>query len=126
MKVGEKLVEIITDANPCRCACNLDVLISKKPDPESNPCLSAANTPASTELEYLDVFDFFNMPRLQLSVEQDLSPGNPGTIQAPLPDLTGMNELNITNYLVQTPELAWLAGGSAFWTMKLKSIQLRS
>jgi spore coat protein CotF len=55
------------------------------------------------------------MPRLPLQVEQNVSPGNQGRNQASSPDLTGMNELNITNYLVPTPESDWLAGGNTFW-----------
>jgi hypothetical protein len=91
-------------------------LISKQPGPKLNQQPTSAKAPATNELEYLDVFDFFNMPRLPLPVEEDVSQGDRGTNQAPLPDLTGMNELNITNYLVPTPESDWLASGNAFWT----------
>jgi hypothetical protein len=107
--------EVINDAYSCRCAYDLDVLISRQPRPKSNQHVPTAKTPASAEFEYHDVFDFFNMPRLPLQVEQNVSPGNQGRNQASLPDLTGMNELNITNYLVPTPESDWLAGGNTFW-----------
>jgi hypothetical protein len=69
-----------------------------------------ARTPAPGDLEYLDVFDFFNVPRL---------PTNPGTVAdtngggqedaamdaQPTPNTTmdaslnGFNEFNITNFM---------------------------
>jgi hypothetical protein len=90
-------------------------LISKQPRPKTSQPTIAAKTPASVELEYLDVFDFFNMPRLPLPMGQDGQVDAGGTNQAPLPDLNGMNELNITNYLVPTPESDWLTRGNTFW-----------
>jgi hypothetical protein len=114
--VSNQLWKVVIDAESCRCAYDLDVLISKQPGLKSNEGSARVKTPASNELEYLDVFDFFNMPRLPLPAEQYVSPADPGTNQAPLPDLTGINELNITNYLVPTPESDWLAGGNSFWT----------
>jgi hypothetical protein len=59
-------VRILADMR--RCAYDLDFLISRQPrqhfgskQVSSTP---RARTPAPNELEYLDVFDFFNMPRL--------------------------------------------------------------
>lgn len=98
------LVKIVSDPDFGRCAYDLDVLISKQPGPRPNQRLNAGKVLASNELEYLDVFDLFNLPCLILPVPQDVSPGKEGLNQVPLPDLIGMNELNITNYLIPTPE----------------------
>lgn len=69
--------------------------------------MTPARTPATNELEYLDVFDFFNVPRLPapLPVVGDggaLNGGN-GVID---PNLqvsevgNTCNEFNITNFMV--------------------------
>jgi len=52
-------------------------------------------------LEYLDVFDFFNVPRLPFAPGTDVGNigGNVGDLQ--IPDFSnGANEFNITNYMV--------------------------
>lgn len=95
-----------------RCAYDLDVLISRQPGLKPDPRQNIAKTPA-TYLEYLDVFGFFNMPRLPLPVEQEATSG---TKQGPLSDLAAINELNINDYLVPTPELDWLGEASTVWT----------
>lgn len=50
-----------------RCAYDLDFLISRQPHTaikSYHP--TRANTPAVNELEYLDVFDLFNFPKMPL------------------------------------------------------------
>lgn len=61
-----------------RCAYDLDFLISRQPrqyfgSKQANT-VTPARTPAPNELEYLDVFDFFNMPRLPFATGND-APG---------------------------------------------------
>lgn len=75
-------VKILADMR--RCAFDLDFLISRQPCvgagvANANATGAAATRPASvapssrtpgpSEFEYLDVFDFFNMPRLPVSME---------------------------------------------------------
>ncbi|KAJ1333759.1 DNA binding [Microdochium nivale] len=60
-------VRILADMR--RTAYDLDFLISRQPRhvagaPSRLPSVTPVRTPASAELEYLDVFDFFNVPRL--------------------------------------------------------------
>lgn len=67
-------VRILADMR--RCAYDLDFLISRQPRqvfgskqvgatmPGVTTATMPVRTPAVNELEYLDVFDFFNMPRL--------------------------------------------------------------
>lgn len=59
-------VRILADMR--RCAYDLDFLISRQPrqvfGSHKQGGLEKVRTPAVNELEYLDVFDFFNMPRL--------------------------------------------------------------
>ncbi|KAI9735436.1 MAG: hypothetical protein M1818_006442 [Claussenomyces sp. TS43310] len=61
-------VKILADMR--RCAYDLDFLISRQPRQTGlsrMPSAMPARTPAPNELEYLDVFDFFNVPRLPVS-----------------------------------------------------------
>lgn len=148
---GERLtpstVKILADMR--RCAFDLDFLISRQPKPpapefQSNsmataaapggvtPSMSARNPPAQNELEYLDVFGFFNVPRLpppsaqhqmngsnsavrgndkgetdsNLSVQDALNAAAAAEQSATSGSM--VNEFNITNYLVPTPETDWL------------------
>lgn len=58
-----------------RCAYDLDYLISRQPHaPVKSSHASRAHTPAVNELEYLDVFDLFNFPRMPTSVESGMVP----------------------------------------------------
>jgi hypothetical protein len=71
------------------------------------PSVTPTRTPAPNELEYLDVFDFFNVPRLPFGGENFVG----AQTQALGPD-TGMdtqgggqaqmapNEFNITNFMM--------------------------
>ncbi|KAK7990892.1 transcriptional regulatory protein [Apiospora arundinis] len=87
---GERItpssVRILADMR--RTAFDLDILISRQPRHLTAPggpsgaggpasrlaSITPARTPAPNELEYLDVFDFFNVPRLPFGSEA--APGN--------------------------------------------------
>ncbi|GAB1211985.1 hypothetical protein ATERTT37_001111 [Aspergillus terreus] len=123
-------VKILADMR--RCAFDLDFLISRQP--RSSPAGSQPAVPASTilprnlapnELEYLDVFGFFNVPRVPATRASDIATldmnepvNNPmsihgltesGTANAVVDGTTAnTNEFNITNYLIPTPETDWL------------------
>ncbi|KAK7747610.1 hypothetical protein SLS62_009021 [Diatrype stigma] len=69
-RVTPSSVRILADMR--RTAFDLDFLISRQPrhlagGPSRVPSVTPARTPAPNELEYLDVFDFFNVPRLPFS-----------------------------------------------------------
>jgi hypothetical protein len=101
-------VKILADMR--RTAFDLDFLISRQPNHGAAattrlPSVTPARTPAPNELEYLDVFDFFNVPRLPFGGENiaGITPspvpgtemdGANGTGQGP------PNEFNITNFTV--------------------------
>jgi hypothetical protein len=103
-RVTPSSVKILADMR--RCAYDLDFLISRQPKhvgmASRLPIVTPARTPAPNELEYLDVFDFFNMPRLPLGQDFDMSQlGGNGVGDLQIPELTnGSNEFNITNYMV--------------------------
>lgn len=81
-------------------------------------------TPAPNELEYLDVFDFFNMPRLPVPADSNNNNNNginsngqganvglgmgPGNGNGEM-----MGEYNIINYMVPNPESDWLFKANA-------------
>lgn len=128
-------VKILADMR--RCAFDLDFLISRQPrsssaaDPQpiSTPAIPSRSL-ATNELEYLDVFGFFNVPRVPPPRTPDMSASI--DINEPVSDpmsihgLTAAaaaadtvdslaasahpntNGFNITNYLVPTPETDWL------------------
>ncbi|USP79164.1 uncharacterized protein yc1106_06438 [Curvularia clavata] len=110
-RVTPSTVKILADMR--RCAFDLDFLISRQPRLSTNqstkmPSVTPARTPAPNELEYLDVFDFFNMPRLPVSMDGVMNyPAPDGNMQ--MPDGTFGNESNITNYMVDA---------SSDWFMK--------
>lgn len=132
-------VKILADMR--RCAFDLDFLISRQPRESPSTMSNAGKDPtrpasaalvprnlAPNELEYLDVFGFFNVPRVPPSRAPDPSPAagahleiadsvpNPMSIHGltgagPVVDgnaSSGANEFNITNYLIPTPETDWL------------------
>lgn len=90
-------VRILADMR--RCAFDLDFLISRQPKGvERNgtaggpagptghsryPSVTPARTPQPVDFEYLDVFDFFNVPRLPPSMEGMMAGG---TVLGPLGD----------------------------------------
>lgn len=123
-------VKILADMR--RCAFDLDFLISRQP--RSSPATSHRAVPvapapprnlAPNELEYLDVFGFFNVPRVPagrapdlISLDMNTAVNNPMSIHG-LTDTgptnsivdnahSNCNEFNITNYLIPTPETDWL------------------
>lgn len=133
-------VKILADMR--RCAFDLDFLISRQP--RSSPTSTSSLPPSTTsttaaipsrnlapnELEYLDVFGFFNVPRVpparaptdmaNLDVNETIG-NNPSQMAVnglAGADATGSsvvdgsssnaNEFNITNYLIPTPETDWL------------------
>ncbi|KAI0018690.1 fungal-specific transcription factor [Xylariomycetidae sp. FL0641] len=119
-QTGERItpssVKILADMR--RTAFDLDLLISRQPRhvtgaPSRMPSVTPARTPAPNELEYLDVFDFFNVPRLPFSHEASAGPpnvneggsetatGNPENGVNGTNGANGQsNEYNITNFMV--------------------------
>ncbi|GAP85745.1 putative fungal specific transcription factor [Rosellinia necatrix] len=111
-QTGERItpssVKILADMR--RTAFDLDFLISRQPRhlagvPSRLPSVTPARTPAPNELEYLDVFDFFNVPRLPMGHEASVGPnGNEMGIDHPVSTETGAhgapNEFNITNFMM--------------------------
>jgi hypothetical protein len=100
-RVTPSSVKILADMR--RCAYDLDFLISRQPKHigmvSRMPSITPARTPAPNELEYLDVFDFFNVPRLPV-VPGTETPGT-GIGDLGMPELAnGSNEFNITNFMV--------------------------
>ncbi|RYP93635.1 hypothetical protein DL770_000267 [Monosporascus sp. CRB-9-2] len=123
-RVTPSSVRILADMR--RTAFDLDFLISRQPrhlagGPSRVPSVTPARTPAPNELEYLDVFDFFNVPRLPFSNDSSAPPvntngnANANTNEA-APDGSNhanangggsnnitngaANEFNITNFMV--------------------------
>lgn len=96
-------VRILADMR--RCAYDLDFLISRQPKPVDAKLNSVtpARTPAPNELEYLDVFDFFNMPRLPFpaGTENTMTTAGNGSGGADYQNMDGIgnNEFNITNFM---------------------------
>lgn len=113
-RVTPSSVKILADMR--RCAYDLDFLISRQPKYvglSRMPSVTPARTPAPNELEYLDVFDFFNVPRLPVAPGDPFSSSgqgndnesgsrNSGVSEMQLPEMSGngANEFNITNFTV--------------------------
>jgi len=74
----------------------------------ANP--TPARTPAPNELEYLDVFDFFNYPRLSIA-QENLTNGD--SLADPSLLLSINNELPGANFLMPNPETDWLFEAAA-------------
>jgi hypothetical protein len=110
-RVTPSTVKILADMR--RCAFDLDFLIARQPKFDGAaglPSVTPARTPAPNELEYLDVFDFFNMPRLPVSMDTVTSyPTTDGNMQ--MPEGGYGNESNITNYMVDASS-DWFIKGS--------------
>jgi hypothetical protein len=98
-------VRILADMR--RCAYDLDFLISRQPKQKPStvtPARTPVRTPAPNELEYLDVFDFFNMPRLAFPTNGDAGVGASHTMMADsaapfYPAFDNGNGFNITNFM---------------------------
>ena len=102
-RVTPSSVKILADMR--RCAYDLDFLISRQPKHVGMvshlPIVTPARTPASNELEYLDVFDFFNVPRLPIVQGDVVQTSGNGVGDLHIPELSnGSNEFNITNFMV--------------------------
>jgi hypothetical protein len=92
-RVTPSSVRILADMR--RCAYDLDFLISRQPKHQSRAvAVTPARTPASNELEYLDVFDFFNLPRLPMSIDGPFALSGDPTGSIP-PGSNGMGELHV-------------------------------
>lgn len=113
-------VKILADMR--RTAFDLDFLISRQPrvagaaaNQTRFPSVTPARTPAPNELEYLDVFDFFNVPRLPPSGEGfggvSQPPAAPNAEidggQGSIPPQGALGGFNITNFMVDQ-ESDWL------------------
>jgi hypothetical protein len=102
-RVTPSSVKILADMR--RCAYDLDFLISRQPKHvgivSRMPSITPARTPAPNELEYLDVFDFFNVPRLPMPQGEVGQASGSGVGDLNVPELSnGSNEFNITNFMV--------------------------
>lgn len=94
---------------PCRCAYDLDFLISRQPHAAAVKSYhpTRANTPAPNELEYLDVFDLFNFPRPPMG-QEILDNPHPQLMGEAAPDVALMNGAMMPNFAVPDPETDWL------------------
>lgn len=113
-RVTPSTVKILADMR--RCAFDLDFLIARQPKFEGAAGLSSvtpARTPAPNELEYLDVFDFFNMPRLPVSMDSVTAYPTNTDGAIPMPEGGYTNQIaNITDYMVDA-STDWFIKGSA-------------
>ncbi len=102
-------IKIFADTR--RCAYDLDFLISRQPRTQTaagamgaTPC----RTPAPNELEYLDVFDFFNMPRLPVNTDGAAGDGGGNGVAnqrlGGVPETHRNIESNITNFMYDANE----------------------
>ena len=98
-RVTPSSVKILADMR--RCAYDLDFLISRQPRHQASDMVSipTSRTPAPNELEYLEAFDFFNVPRLPVPVNGPMNGAIDPSLQAP-PTANASNEFNITNFTV--------------------------
>ena len=112
-RVTPSTVRILADMR--RCAYDLDFLISHQPRSairSYHP--TRANTPLPNELEYLDVFDIFNFPRLPMApevAENGFDGQNTGTGQEMASthvDALNTGAMSIPNFAVPNPESDWL------------------
>lgn len=98
-RVTPSTVRILADMR--RCAYDLDFLISRQPRQQygysKTNTVTPAKTPAPNELEYLDVFDFFNMPRLPVPADTTVNTSTTGEYQSS--DVGVNSEFNITNFM---------------------------
>ncbi|KAG8624594.1 hypothetical protein KVT40_007661 [Elsinoe batatas] len=124
-RVTPSTVKILADMR--RTAYDLDFLISRQPrqfpldrirTAGGTTTVTPARTPAPNELEYLDVFDFFNLPRLPAGADP-ANGGMAGTEQMDLGQAAGAtdgnalpNEFNITNFEFD-PSTDWFMRNSA-------------
>jgi hypothetical protein len=91
---------------------HLQMQISRQPHNSTKSYQpTRANTPQPNELEYLDVFDLFNFPRLPAGAD-NVENGNTAQISgqnAAVPDLAAMDTSAIMpNFAVPNPDTDWL------------------
>lgn len=98
-RVTPSSVKILADMR--RCAYDLDFLISWQPRHQSSDMdsIPTLRTPAPNELEYLEAFDFFNVPRLPVPVNAPINGAIDPSLQTPQ-TANPSNEFNITNFTV--------------------------
>lgn len=100
-RVTPSSVTILADMR--RCAYDLDFLISRQPKHVGAaliPSATRARTPAAIELEYLDVFDFFNVPRLPPVETPASQPNGNGNEKVDAHASADGALFNITNFTV--------------------------
>lgn len=99
-RITPSTVRILADMR--RTAYDLDFLISRQPRQQyasgKMNTVTPARTPAPNELEYLDVFDFFNMPRLPVPADGSLNAVS-GAGDYQTSDAGANSEFNITNFI---------------------------
>lgn len=100
---------------PGRCAFDLDFLISRQPHSGVKSYYpTRANTPGPNELEYLDVFDIFNFPRMPIAVSNESMESreqgqDQGLAQGQSTSLEAANgTMIIPNFAMPNPEADWL------------------
>jgi hypothetical protein len=94
-RVTPSSVKILADMR--RCAYDLDFLISRQPRHSASKAVSVTPYPPPNELEYLEAFDFFNVPRLPAPPSApNHGPIDPGLQVAQAE--SSSNHFNITNY----------------------------
>ncbi len=82
---------------------SLDFLISRQPKHialSRIPSATPARTPAPNELEYLDVFDFFNVPRLPVAPGNEMNHVSGNEMHMPELGNGANSEFNIMNFQV--------------------------
>ncbi|KAH0533994.1 hypothetical protein FGG08_007396 [Glutinoglossum americanum] len=95
-RVTPSSMKILADMR--RCAYDLDLLISRQPKHQSRAvAVTPARTPTSNELEYLDVFEFFNLPRLPISIDGPFGPPGEPISNAPVNSRIGELQVSKTN-----------------------------
>jgi hypothetical protein len=126
---GQETPGITILADMRRTAFDLDALISRQPrvqtthnaSASASASVSAADnnvlrrstitpvrTPAPAHLEYLDVFDFFNYPRLPASFEGGGTGTVAGTVDQSAEQETGLNGFNISSFAIDA-NADWLS-----------------
>lgn len=111
-RVTPSTVKILADMR--RCAYDLDFLISRQPHASVKSYHpTRANTPAINELEYLDVFDLFNFPRMANATDvvgqsqaTGMSQNTPSQMHNSNPMATNLN------FAQPNPDSDWLYHGT--------------
>lgn len=91
-RANPRSVTILADMR--RCAYDLDFLISRQTRPlgPQTSGMTPARTPAPNELEYFDMFDFFNMPRLPPEISAGGGAGGVGVQTFGFPQGSAVNQ----------------------------------